>query len=49
MTSQQAFYDAVGDEAKLDTNRKRMMESSGRFIDFDRIDVIPMSEYVVRG
>jgi hypothetical protein len=49
MTSQHAFYDALGDDAKLDANRKRMMESSGRFIDFDRIDVIPMSEYVVRG
>ncbi|MBM4381771.1 MAG: EthD domain-containing protein [Deltaproteobacteria bacterium] len=49
MTSQHAFYDAVGDDAKLDANRKRMLESSGRFIDFDRIDVIPMSEYVMRG
>jgi hypothetical protein len=49
MTSQHAFYDALGDDAKLEANRKRMMESSGRFIDFDRIDVIPMSEYVVRG
>jgi len=48
MTSQHAFYDAVGDDAKLDANRKRMLESSGRFIDFDRIDVIPMSEYVIR-
>ena len=48
MTSQHAFYDATGDDAKLDANRKRMLESSGRFIDFDRIDVIPMSEYVVR-
>jgi hypothetical protein len=48
MTSQHAFYDAIGDDAKLDKNRKRMMESSGRFIDFDKIDVIPMSEYVIR-
>ncbi len=48
MTSQHAFYDALGDDAKLDANRKRMMESSGRFIDFDRIDVIPTSEYVIR-
>lgn len=47
MTSQHAFYDAVGDDAKLEANRKRMMESSGRFIDFDRIDVVPMSEYVL--
>jgi len=49
MTNQHAFYDALGDDAKLDANRKRMMESSARFIDFDRIDVVPMSEYVVRG
>jgi hypothetical protein len=48
MTSQHAFYDALGDDAKLDANRKRMLESSGRFIDFDKIDVIPMSEYVIR-
>jgi hypothetical protein len=48
MASQHAFYDAVGDDAKLEANRRRMMESSGRFIDFDRIDVIPTSEYVVR-
>ena len=48
MTSQHAFYDAVGDDAKLEANRKRMLESSARFIDFDRIDVIPMSEYVLR-
>jgi hypothetical protein len=48
MTSQHAFYDAIGDDAKLDANRRRMLESSTRFIDFDRIDVIPMSEYVLR-
>lgn len=48
MTSQHAFYDAAGDDAKLDANRKRMLESSARFIDFDRIDVIPTSEYVIR-
>jgi hypothetical protein len=49
MTSQHAFYDAVGDDAKLAANRKRMLESSARFIDFDKIDVIPTSEYVIRG
>jgi hypothetical protein len=48
MTSQHAFYDAAGDDAKLEANRARMLESSRRFIDFDRIDVIPTSEYVVR-
>jgi hypothetical protein len=48
MTSQHAFYDALGDDAKLHANRRRMLESSARFIDFDRIDVIPTSEYVLR-
>ena len=48
MTSRHAFYDAVGDDAKLRANEKRMPESSGRFIDFDQIDVIPMSEYLIR-
>ena len=48
MTSQHAFYDAVGSDARLTANRARMMESTARFIDFDRIDVIPMSEYVVK-
>jgi len=48
MTSQHAFYDALGNDAKLDSNRGRMLESTARFIDFDRIDVIPMSEYVVK-
>jgi hypothetical protein len=48
MTSQHAFYDALGDDAKLEANRGRMLQSTARFIDFDRIDVIPTSEYVIR-
>ena len=39
------FYDAVGDEKKHSENHKRMMESCQRFIDFDRIDSLPMSRY----
>jgi hypothetical protein len=48
MTSPQAFYDAVGDEQKYQANQKAMIESVVRFIDFDKIDVIPMSEYAVK-
>lgn len=45
MTSQNAFYNAVGDDAKREANLKAMIDSCVRFIDFDRIDVIPTSEY----
>lgn len=39
------FYDAVNDEKKHSENHKRMMDSCQRFIDFDRIDSLPMSRY----
>ena len=45
MSSQQAFYAAEGDEPKYRANLKAMIDSCVRFIDFDRIDVIPTSEY----
>lgn len=45
MTNPQAFYDAVGDEAKFQANLTTMMDSCGRFIDFSRIDIIPTSQY----
>lgn len=45
MTSDHAFYDAA-DDAQLEERVKLMMDSCARFIDFDRIDVLPMSEYV---
>jgi hypothetical protein len=44
MTSDMAFYGA-SNQAQLDENMAAMMQSCARFIDFDRIDVIPMSEY----
>jgi len=44
MTSDQAFY-GVSNQTQLDENMSAMMQSCARFIDFDRIDVIPMSEY----
>jgi len=49
LTSQAAFYDAVGDEEKLARNHGRMMDSCHRFIDFKRLDSLPMSEYVIGG
>lgn len=45
MNSQHAFYDAVGDDARYKANLKAMMDSCARFIDMDRIDVVPTSEY----
>ena len=46
MTSPQVFFAADGDEALYQRNLKAMMESCARFIDFDRIDVVPSSEYL---
>jgi hypothetical protein len=48
MTSDHAFYATGGDEAVLQKNMQAMMESCARFIDFEKIDVIPMSEYLVK-
>jgi hypothetical protein len=45
MTSEQAFYGVTNDE-DLHAKRTAMLESCARFIDFDKIDVVPMSEYV---
>ena len=47
MSSDLAFYDAQ-DEIQLSERQEAMMASCARFIDFDRIDVVPMSEYVVK-
>jgi hypothetical protein len=48
MASDHAFYATGGDEALLQARTATMMESCARFIDFEHIDVIPMSEYVIR-
>lgn len=49
MASDFAFYAVEeGDKAGLARNSGAMMESVARFIDFDRIDVIPMSEYLLK-
>lgn len=45
MTDPRAFFDAVGDEAKFQRNLATMMDSCSRFLDFDKIDVLPTSQY----
>ncbi len=48
MDDDHAFYASGGDEAKLKERMTAMMESCARFIDFAKIDVIPMSEYLIK-
>lgn len=45
MSDPQAFFDAAGDEAKFQRNLAKMMDSCSRFIDYDKIDVLPTSQY----
>ncbi|MDB5393310.1 MAG: hypothetical protein JWM91_816 [Rhodospirillales bacterium] len=45
MTDPQAFYDAAGNEEKYQERFARMMNSCGRFIDVDKIDVLITSEF----
>lgn len=42
------YFDAPGDPAKFACNQQRMMESCARFIDFDRIDCIPTSQFEIK-
>jgi hypothetical protein len=48
MSDPAVFYNAVGDEAKRKRHEKAMLDSVMRFIDFDKIDRIPMSEYTLK-
>ena len=48
MTSPHAFYDAVGDDAKLHERLRIMVASCVRFIDLDTLDVIATSEYTMK-
>lgn len=48
MTDRMVFFDSVGDKEKLKQRQQAMMESCARFIDFDKIDCIPTSEYVMK-
>lgn len=45
--SQEVFYDAVGDKEKLARHEKTMMDSCARFIDFQQMDLIFTSQYVI--
>ena len=49
MVSEYAFYGVEnGDEGALAKRRDALLASCARFIDFDRIDVVPMSEYLLQ-
>lgn len=48
MDSDHAFYATGGDEALLQQRMTAMLESCARFIDFEHIDVVPMSEYPIK-
>ena len=41
----QAFYDAVGDDAKYRDHLRQMVESCDAFLDMQKVDSHPMSEY----
>jgi len=45
MTSGHAFYNAIGNDALYKENQKKMFASVQRFIDLDKLDCLPMSEY----
>ncbi|MEH6609422.1 MAG: hypothetical protein V7696_08630 [Halioglobus sp.] len=47
MTSDYAFY-GVEDDAALGVKMNTLLESCSRFLDFERIEVIPMSEYLLK-
>lgn len=46
--SRMAFYDAGSDEALYRSREQAMIDSCTRFIDFDNMDCIPMSEYILQ-
>jgi hypothetical protein len=45
LTDPAAFYDAVGDPAKLQRNAERMMKTCEKFLDLTKIESHPMSEW----
>lgn len=48
MDDPQVFFNAPGDQAKFEANLQAMMNSCARFIDQNRIDVLPTSQYELR-
>ena len=49
ISSREAFYDAEGNPELKAEREQAMVESVMRFIDFDKIDCIPMSEFDFSG
>ncbi len=43
MSNPNAFFDAVGDDARLEENRQKMISSCAKFLDFRTLQVIPMA------
>ena len=48
MTDQMVFFNAAGDQKKFEAHLTRMMDSVFRFLDINQLNVIPMSEYVIK-
>jgi hypothetical protein len=46
--SRQGFYAAGDDQALYEAREKAMIDSCSKFIDFERIDCIPMSQYIMQ-
>ena len=47
MSDPHVFFDAAGDDERLAEHQSAMFDSVQRFIDFDTIEVIPTSRYVM--
>jgi hypothetical protein len=48
-TDPMVFFAAGDSRDKLEENRRRLLESCGKFIDFARLESHPMSSYVLMG
>jgi hypothetical protein len=48
MTDAYVFFDAVGDEEKFERNQASIMAGIKEFVEFDTIDVIPTSQYIIK-
>ena len=48
MSNRAAFFDSADDEERYKKHELQMVESCSRFIDFDKFDCVPMSEYIIK-
>jgi hypothetical protein len=48
MTDPHVFFDAVGDPKKYQENVDKIMAGVTGFVDFEKIDVIPTSQYIIK-